>query len=588
MEERIRMNTKSLQKEFKSVYEQFFAKNDLVVSWSFSFSRWTMGIWHRSQHLRIKSKLPIKMYIWITKNTTNTININSVSIYDILSNSFKEESFDEIFQQKEEIINILYDFLKDNKSNTWINISILSESPRWHSLGFAWTFWAIVSTWIHIITWKIDKSILHNSEDFEKSNMFKEVWKLWQKIDFVARHSNLGVNSLFPLLKSDFPYIFYGEKFNNDIDINNVWNIKYTYFPLDKILNGNKNLKFFPLDIAIIFAGKKQKTDIIEHALVNDKIKCDELWEFIQHDLLKNCDFAEDINFYKFKDKGFIYEQFSNTATIMGIKTIELLKKIYIEWLDKHRIDDFIDQINVLRNVLSLVERQESFAEDFLYEFKNNQPNKNNKLGIRPIYSGKNGWWYMLVMKEESRDVFTKTIHKLNELYSNIAIIHASWLDSKNTDGIIVHQYVSMWIFSKYMNKNKVFLKTNFWQNKMWEYNELLSSTKDGLLLDIINNKIYINWRKLSSKDIPSQTTTIHILNKLIDSAWKDIPNTEFEISSYTKNKNEMIGKIVLPLIVLIEKEIGEKLPLICKGSIYDFYVKLNPTDIKISIINKI
>jgi hypothetical protein len=49
-----------------------------------------------------------------------------------------------------------------------------------------------------------------------------------------------------------------------------------------------------------------------------------------------------------------------------------------------------------------------------------------------------------------------------------------------------------------------------------------------------------------------------------------------------------MIGKIVLPLIALIEREIGEKLPLICKGSIYDFYIKLNPTDIKISIISKI
>lgn len=32
MEERIKMNTESLQKQFKEVYEQFFAKNDMVVS----------------------------------------------------------------------------------------------------------------------------------------------------------------------------------------------------------------------------------------------------------------------------------------------------------------------------------------------------------------------------------------------------------------------------------------------------------------------------------------------------------------------------------------------------------------------------
>ncbi|MEI8091529.1 MAG: hypothetical protein WCG98_04825 [bacterium] len=41
--------------------------------------------------------------------------------------------------------------------------------------------------------------------------------------------------------------------------------------------------------------------------------------------------------------------------------------------------------------------------------------------------------------------------------------------------------------------------------------------------------------------------------------------NKELEISSYSKNKNEMLGKIVIPLISLIEKETGERLPLICK-----------------------
>jgi hypothetical protein len=52
---------------------------------------------------------------------------------------------------------------------------------------------------------------------------------------------------------------------------------------------------------------------------------------------------------------------------------------------------------------------------------------------------------------------------------------------------------------------------------------------------------MYIKGRKLNSKDIPSQTTTINILDRLLDDIGKDIPNTEFEISSYTKNKNEML-----------------------------------------------
>jgi len=81
----------------------------------------------------------------------------------------------------------------------------------------------------------------------------------------------------------------------------------------------------------------------------------------------------------------------------------------------------------------------------------------------------------------------------------------------------------------------------------------------------MINNKIYINGRKLTSEDLHSQTATVDILKILIENIGKDISNKSLTVSSYSKNKNDMLGKIVIPLIELIEKEIGKKLPLICK-----------------------
>ena len=81
----------------------------------------------------------------------------------------------------------------------------------------------------------------------------------------------------------------------------------------------------------------------------------------------------------------------------------------------------------------------------------------------------------------------------------------------------------------------------------------------------MISNKIYINGRKLTSEDLHSQTATVDILKILIENIGKDIFNKDFITSSYSKNKNDMLGKIVLPLIELIQKETGKKLPLICK-----------------------
>ena len=49
-----------------------------------------------------------------------------------------------------------------------------------------------------------------------------------------------------------------------------------------------------------------------------------------------------------------------------------------------------------------------------------------------------------------------------------------------------------------------------------------------------------------------------------------------------------MLGKIVLPIIKLLEEKLKRKLPLICKWSIYDFYIKLEKTEIPIYIIQSI
>jgi len=49
-----------------------------------------------------------------------------------------------------------------------------------------------------------------------------------------------------------------------------------------------------------------------------------------------------------------------------------------------------------------------------------------------------------------------------------------------------------------------------------------------------------------------------------------------------------MVSKIVVPILELVEQKMGKKLPLICKGSLYDFYMKLNKSDIDIAIISRL
>lgn len=122
----------------------------------------------------------------------------------------------------------------------------------------------------------------------------------------------------------------------------------------------------------------------------------------------------------------------------------------------------------------------------------------------------------------------------------------------------------------------------------MGDYRVILSEQTEGLFIDSIERKVYFNGEKLTSKDVPSQSTTVDVLEILLDHVGEDIENSAFPASSYVNNKNEMIGKIIIPLVRFIEEKASLELPLVCKGGISDFYLKLNSTELKIGMVKKI
>ena len=226
----------------------------------------------------------------------------------------------------------------------------------------------------------------------------------------------------------------------------------------------------------------------------------------------------------------------------------------------------------------------------FQFYFNHFKKFDDETLAIYPINFLKTWWSFVFMTKfNKSRKTIEKTLEKLTEIwYNDMSLEYASWLDGTSNDWVKIEQRIENGFFSWYVHKDQVYYKDNKWESFLGDYNTIITKTNNGLLLDMIHNKIYLNGKKLTSANLMSQTTTINILYKLMEHIWEDVANKEFEASSYSKNKNEMFGKIVLPLISLIEKETGEKFPLVCKWSIYDFYMKLNPSNIKVVFVRKI
>ncbi len=49
-----------------------------------------------------------------------------------------------------------------------------------------------------------------------------------------------------------------------------------------------------------------------------------------------------------------------------------------------------------------------------------------------------------------------------------------------------------------------------------------------------------------------------------------------------------MIGKIILPLVKIVKKSLWEDLKLSCKGSLIEFYIKLEKSNFDIITIKKL
>nr|MDD3719855.1 hypothetical protein [Candidatus Gracilibacteria bacterium] len=576
---RIEMNSLSLQKHFSEVYRDFFARNDLVLSGCFNFP-WGYESGNNSEtYIRMKSALPLRYYVGIKLKNDLKVKFNNISFFDILGKKFEVTKYINVNKEEKLISELLQNELNKLGLKTGIEIELLSETSRGHSFGFSGTSAAIISYGIYkIFDFLNGKSFIKNA-DFLETN-FKKIFSLAGKIDYISRYGDTyGHNSIFTLKPSN------GISFllTNKIDFDEEFIDKIDKIPFEYKSIENNDIDL-PFDYFIIFSGLPTDTKQVEY-YKKLELSENDLSEFVKNDL-KNID---DYTINKFKDNYVINSTKFDIINIENLKTLNYFFKIYKKPYNENLINSFIESINNRRGVIGLLEKQSGFADDFNHFFRNNRSNYNEIMGISPAYSGKLGGGYIVVTKSGlSRNTILKTINDLKLAYPNVEIEYCSYIDGPSNDGVLVEQFISNEIYSKYIDKNKIQYKDNKGNNYLGDYSDLIEKQNNGLLFDMINNKIYLNGEKLTSKDIHSQNTTIEIVTKLLENIGEEISNKEFSVSSYSTNKNEMLGKIILPLIKLIEEKTGEKLSLVCKGSITDFYVKMGEINLTIGIIKKL
>lgn len=567
----LRMHSLYLRETYNDVYKDFYIKNDLVISLPHVF-RWSPIVSMSERTIVMRQKLQTKIYMWVNKTIHNWVRICWVKSF----NSQKEEYLD---LQIRELINddklgkletVVSWVLKEFWINYWIDIYILSEHMRGYGFWFMWSVFTLLSCLIHILAKKITYSDLEDYWSFIKSDIFDEIVALSLYMDRKCDGGPLWLSPRVALMQTEEPVIqFWNAK------VVKKWVAKYVLeewcyraLTLSEITHTKKNTVMnIPIDYWIISFGvaydwiETRKKYIKFSKLYSDV--CD-FYNKLQSDFSlpwweTECDWVYWISRFFWLNVMKYFDKLLNSPW----------EAHYVNALIQTIIDAWIHD--------SLIDRERYNMLDTYYRFSKLKNFNEERIGLIPISTSKVWWTFLFTCRRnESRWTMNLLLDKLKEeWYKSVNYQYLSWRDWHCNEWLIVHQHISKSIYSEYVKQWSVLFKKANGDQYVWNHREILATEKRWLILDDIYWKIYINWEKLTHKHLRSQSATVEILSILREKQWQYIHNSEFPTSSYSKNKNEMIWKIILPLKTLVKETFDVELVIECKWSIFDFHVML-------------
>lgn len=542
----------------------FFSENDLVLSSYFSFAWTTNWIWNFSRIIKIKQKLNKKLFVWINKINTKEIIFNKIKIFDCTINDFILIDFNKIIKKDSELKNYLNKI--SQKYNFWFEINILSEIPRWYTLGFSWTLSSLLISGIYLFLEKID-SDLFEKDIITNKELFEEIRKISFDLEYLIKNQNTsGEASFMSFINSKNP-IFY-----------DLWESKNDYQAYELL-----NINNFPLNYKLVFSWLKVDSDRIEKNIQNNKFKIDEIQKY----LLENFRYSSDSYLQNLLKNSQTYESLNNILVILNSFSLYYLDKI-INFEQEEDIKWFLENINKIRYSLKIFEEHIDFAENFYSNFINLKKYKNSNIWITSGTSETN-WWTFIIFYEDKESITIENIlKKMKWDYNDLNVLYDSKhpLDNTKKFWINIEQFLTKKIIWEFSNKKWVLLKDEK-ISKIIDYKNL-ENLKYDILIDTIKNKLYISWEKLSSNDIHSQTIAVEILSKLLKSEKSEIDNNEISYWSYRNNKIEINWKLIIPFKKVILEKLNYIFPIEIKWTIWDYKISLWENKLNIWIIEKI
>ena len=597
------MNSRSIQEMHRSVYEKFFTENQVIVSAPFVMN-WSGDVLNNYTGVSIKQKIPLRIYMWYTRNSSQHIKLNTITHLDINEDIFIQSNILEYapyFTDLQKEIQRKYTHLIQDGSG--IEINILSELPRGVGLGF----WSILTLLLSTLFQRIQETVLPNQIQLYAgqnindllSDQYSPFYQLFLESLDLDKHMYGMISSgtkLAAFFDTYYPVVSFCEDFDKNTVHANISNKRFFWFKMNDLFPGCKAVPYSPIDYGLIYSGKPVLLEqIAGNQYKNNSLSAMEIKKEFKNlfgDYLQEIPLQQRPRFYKHliaPETDEFELVYGKMMGIISFKIMYFMSKMYADGYDEFNVMWLLDALRKRRQT-DCVTRDSSFSFlNMIKHFLENFHAAPKNFSICPNDSTIMGWSLIFAAPLECfRDTLSESIHQTAVQCGGTKLLYANWVDGTEHRGLKIEQDLKYNIFSDFLERTHCIVRRVNGKVLVADCESSITNHKSWLLLDTLHNKIYLDGEKLTSQDLHSQSATIEIVKILIQNVWQEVDCRQLPSSTYSKNKNEMVSKIVLPLIDLIEKKTGNKLPLICKGSLYDFYMKLSHSDIDIAVISRL
>lgn len=530
------MNTAQLQADYPEVYEEFFGKYDMVISspivCSLTHLEYWNGNWNKTA---ISSKIPLRNYVWI----------NFDKRFKWIQ-FIKKENQDDGFSSDNFITSYPVDI--NCFERVWLHYDI------WCLSEYNWTdedsYIACFLTVLLLANKQIEPHDLNNlhieRENSELLTLYLDYDKsLIENKKFFSNIRNSNFNLWFSLLWANWHLL----------GIQNIGKVSYLYPREDK--------SYDHLDLA--------------HHIINPKIKLRWFKSWYLNRISNEINELQE-NFWIKYNLSYT-DAFEIIERLKSFQVIPFLKSLYSSDEGWYKIFEQLESLNNIRYAIEPSRLNHQINTNWIFDYI-----KKNKITYEPfcIY---HAWQRIRLYSPKKYDLSFSDLDEINRLFNTMySLDYSSNIDWRERYWVRLEQRNSKGIFSKYSNKKIAIEFSHSWINFIPE-KEININKYQWIVLDQINNKIYIGWNHLSSKDLPTQKGTIEIFSFFLKNHKKTLQNKDLPVSSYSKNKNTLKWKIIIPLQKLLEREWLEPLTIKTDWSLFEFQFKILPSNTPICLI---